>query len=324
MAIIELDQVTRDFTVRSGTFRRTRSLKRAVDAVSFAVEPGTTVGYIGANGSGKSTTIKMLTGILTPTSGRVRVCGLDPVPQRRRLAGHLGVLFGQRSLLWWDLPLQESYPILAAMHKRPDTAWRARYDDLVDGLGLASFLATPVRNLSLGQRMRGELAAALVHEPELVVLDEPTIGLDMISKERLRAYLQREVAERGTTLLLTTHDMGDVQRLCSRMLVLDHGRLVFDGSETDLARETGAERVLVVDTAGDVEPSSLDLPTGVRVVAVEGSRVELGFSSDSMSAADLLSHVSRRAEIIDIALREPGIEDLVRKIYDRGSTRQPG
>ncbi|MEL4356703.1 MULTISPECIES: ABC transporter ATP-binding protein [unclassified Luteococcus] len=319
MAIIELRDVSREFTLRSGSgLRRTRSTKRAVDGLSFGIEPGSAVGYIGANGSGKSTTIKMLTGILTPTSGTVRVCGLEPVPQRRRLAGHLGVLFGQRSLLWWDLPLAESFPILAAMHGQEPARWKPRLDELVDGLDLSGFLATPVRNLSLGQRMRGELAAALVHRPELVVLDEPTIGLDMIAKERLRAYLAREIRENGTTLLLTTHDMGDVQRLCQRMLILDRGRLVFDGSEAELAAETGAERVLVVDAAAPVDPAQLRLPDGVRIDDVQGTRLRLAFASRRVSAADVLQAVSRDVEVVEIALEEAEIETLVRRIYSRG------
>ncbi|OYN85328.1 ABC transporter ATP-binding protein [Parenemella sanctibonifatiensis] len=320
MAIIELDGVTREFALRD-TLLGKRRVVRAVDGMSFSLEPGTAVGYIGANGSGKSTTIKMITGILAPSAGRLRVCGLDPVPQRRRLAGHLGVLFGQRSLLWWDLPLQESYPILAAMHRQAPARWKPRFDELVDGLGLEEFLTTPVRNLSLGQRMRGELAAALLHRPELVVLDEPTIGLDMLSKERLRTFLDRERVEHGTSLLLTTHDMGDVQRLCQRMLVIDRGRLVFDGSQPELERETGAERVLVVDAADDIRVDQLSLPPGVRVAeddeAVE-SRVRLAFPAEQISAAALITAVSTQVEVVDLALTEPDIEDLVRRIYQRG------
>ncbi|OYN90810.1 ABC transporter ATP-binding protein [Parenemella sanctibonifatiensis] len=320
MAIIELDGVTREFALRD-TLLGKRRVVRAVDGMSFSLEPGTAVGYIGANGSGKSTTIKMITGILTPSAGRLRVCGLDPVPQRRRLAGHLGVLFGQRSLLWWDLPLRESYPILAAMHRQAPARWKPRFDELVDGLGLEEFLTTPVRNLSLGQRMRGELAAALLHRPELVVLDEPTIGLDMLSKERLRTFLDRERVEHGTSLLLTTHDMGDVQRLCQRMLVIDRGRLVFDGSQPELERETGAERVLVVDAADDIRADQLSLPPGVRVAeddeAVE-SRVRLAFPAEQISAAALITAVSAQVEVVDLALTEPDVEDLVRRIYQRG------
>ena len=190
--IIDAEELTREFVVYDGGgLRRTRRVVRAVDGLTLRVEPGEAVGYIGANGSGKSTTIKMVSGILTPTSGSVRTCGLRPVPDRRVLARRIGVVFGQRSALWWDLPLEESFPILAAMHRMPRAVWLRRFDVLADELDLSSFLARPVRTLSLGQRMRGEVAAALLHSPALAVLDEPTIGLDMISKENLRRFLAR-------------------------------------------------------------------------------------------------------------------------------------
>ncbi|MEU7768246.1 ATP-binding cassette domain-containing protein [Nocardia sp. NPDC049190] len=238
-AIIDMNNLTRQFTRyrKDGhRWRRRRETLTAVDGMSCRIDRGTAVGYIGANGAGKSTTIKMLTGILVPTAGTVRTCGLDPVRQRRELAGRIGVVFGQRSQLWWDLPLHESFSILAAIHRlEPDVA-RKRTHELVEQLEMADTLATPVRQLSLGQRMRAEVAAALLHSPELVILDEPTIGLDVLSKQRLREFLRAERADRGTTLLLTTHDMGDIERLCGRVLVVDHGRLVYDGSLAGLGR----------------------------------------------------------------------------------------
>ena len=228
----------------------------AVDELSFTVEDGEAVGYIGANGAGKSTTIKMITGILVPTSGAVRTCGLDPLQQRRELARHIGVVFGQRTQLWWDLPLRESFEILSAIHRLSPARATQRTAELVDRLDMAATLDTPVRQLSLGQRMRGEVAAALLHSPRLLILDEPTIGLDVLSKLRLREFLIAERAEHGTTLLLTTHDMGDVERLCDRVLVVDTGWLVYDGSLPGLARTVGAQRVLVVDLLDPV----LELP----------------------------------------------------------------
>ncbi|HEU4545821.1 MAG TPA: ATP-binding cassette domain-containing protein, partial [Microlunatus sp.] len=189
--IIEFADLRRSFVVRqkAGRVRRTKKIVHAVDGVSVRIGAGEACGYIGANGAGKSTTIKMITGILVPTSGTVRTCGLDPVPQRRVLAREIGVVFGQRSQLWWDLPLRDSFKILAAIHRLDPEAARERTDRLVEGLGIVDQLDTPVRQLSLGERMRGEVAAALVHSPRLLVLDEPTIGLDMISKERLRHFL---------------------------------------------------------------------------------------------------------------------------------------
>ncbi|MEQ4499945.1 ABC transporter ATP-binding protein, partial [Nocardioides kribbensis] len=238
--VIETHGLTREFTVRDGLRRRR---VRAVDDLTVTVGAGEAVGWIGANGAGKSTTIKMLTGILVPTSGTVRTCGLRPVEDRRRLARRVGVVFGQRSQLWWDLPVRESFRILAAIHSLDAAAERARTEELVERLEMGDFLGTPVRQLSLGQRMRAEVAAALLHSPALVVLDEPTIGLDVLSKQRLREFLVAERRAHGTTLLLTTHDMGDVERLCDRVLLVDRGALVFDGDLAGLSRTVGAERV---------------------------------------------------------------------------------
>lgn len=245
-AIIEADGLTREFRVRDGKRRQPLT---AVDGLTVRIEPGEAVGYIGANGAGKSTTIKMLTGILVPTAGSVLTCGLRPVPDRRRLARQVGVVFGQRSQLWWDLPVRESFRILAAIHALSRAEESDRTAALVEQLELGGFLPVPVRQLSLGQRMRAEVAAALLHSPRLVILDEPTIGLDVLSKQRLREFLVGERRRHGTTLLLTTHDMGDVERLCDRILVIDHGQLAYDGDLPGLSRTVGAERVLVVDLA---------------------------------------------------------------------------
>ncbi len=313
MAIIEARGLTRDYRRRGGVLR-------ALDALDLTVEPGASIGYLGANGSGKSTTIKMLCGILTPTAGTIRTCGLDPVPNRRRLARRIGVVFGQRSVLWWDLPLADSFQILAAMHRLPASVWRPRLTELMDELALADFLDQPVRELSLGQRMRGEVAAALLHSPELLVLDEPTIGLDVLSKGALRDFLQRERAERGTTLFLTTHDLGDVQRLCDRMVIIDHGRLAFDGTAADLARITDAERILVADLTEPV--GELALPHGARLVDLEagGHRVRISFRPGAVSAADLFAVVADQARVDDLTLTEPAIEELVARIYTRPPT----
>ena len=247
--VVELRDLQRSFVVRmrAGRIRRTKKVVNAVDGITATITAGESCGYIGANGAGKSTTIKMITGILVPTGGSVRTCGLDPVPERRRLARQIGVVFGQRSQLWWDLPLRDSFQILAAIHRLDPAEAAARTAELVSGLGLGDLLDTPVRQLSLGERMRGEVAASLVHRPQLLVLDEPTIGLDMISKERLRQFLLAERARGDVTLLLTTHDMSDIERLCERVLVVDRGRLVYDGTLPELARRVALQRVMVVD-----------------------------------------------------------------------------
>jgi ABC-2 type transport system ATP-binding protein len=288
---------------------------RAVDHMTFRIEPGEAVGYIGANGAGKSTTIKMLTGILKPTSGHVRTCGLDPMRQRIEVARRVGVVFGQRSQLWWDLPLRESFTILAAIHRLDPRAAQQRADVLIEQLEMGPELGIPVRSLSLGQRMRAEIAAALLHSPELLILDEPTIGLDVLSKQRLREFLVAERAERGTTLLLTTHDMGDIERLCDRVLVVDRGRLAFDGTLPGLAATVGAQRLLVLDLA---EPTDeLHGIRGATVVESEsgGLRQRLAFDPATTTAAAVLAEVSTRAEVLDLSIEEPDIEDVVRKIY---------
>ena len=312
MSAITVTDLVREFVVRrpAGRFRRERQTVRAVDRISFEIAQGEAVGYIGANGAGKSTTIKMLTGILVPTSGSVRTLGLDPVARRRELARSIGAVFGQRSQLWWDLPLRESYRILAALHGIDGTA---RTKELVERLELGDFLDTPVRQLSLGQRMRGEVAAALVHSPKVVVLDEPTIGLDVLSKEKLRVFLREERERTGTTLLLTTHDMSDIERLCDRVLVVDHGRLAYDGTLPGLAGTVGAERVLVVDL---VEPVTLSV-AGTTLLSSEagGLRQRLSFTT---SAAAVISAVAQQAEIRDLTIDEPDIEDVVRRLYLAG------
>ena len=316
--IVSVRELTRVFVVRRRGQRRLvreRSEVRAVDAMTFDVQPGEAVGYIGANGAGKSTTIKMLIGILVPTSGSVRTCGLDPVPDRRRLARRVGVVFGQRTQLWWDLPLHESFSLLAAIHQLGAADAVRRTTELVELLEMAETLDTPVRQLSLGQRMRAEIAAALLHRPELLILDEPTIGLDVLSKQRLREFLRHERAARGTTLLLTTHDMGDIERLCERVLVVDHGRLAYDGTLPGLAATVGARRVLVVDLAAP-SPDLAGLP-GADHLASEGDgmRQRLAFDSTTTTAAALLAAVSTRAEVKDLSIEEPDIEDVVRRIY---------
>ena len=313
--IIEADGLTREFRVRDG---RSRRLLTAVDGLSVRIEPGESVGYIGANGAGKSTTIKMLTGILVPTRGQVLTCGLRPVPDRRRLARQVGVVFGQRSQLWWDLPVRESFRILAAIHMLSVAEEAARTAELTEQLELGGFWTVPVRQLSLGQRMRAEVAAALLHSPRLVILDEPTIGLDVLSKQRLREFLVSERRLHGTTLLLTTHDMGDVERLCDRILVIDHGRLAYDGDLPGLSRTAGAQRVLVVDLA--MPTADLTGLDGARHLSSEGGglRQRLAFDAEQTTAARVLAAVAGQAEVLDLTVEEPDIEDVVRRIYAAG------
>ncbi|MCW2792765.1 MAG: methionine transporter ATP-binding protein [Nocardioides sp.] len=310
--VIVMEGLGRDFRVREGLRRRTVV---AVGALDARIDAGEAVGYIGANGAGKSTTIKMLCGILVPTRGSATTCGLRPVPDRRRLAREVGVVFGQRSQLWWDLPVRESFRLLAAIHGLGAARERERTEELVERLELDEFLGTPVRQLSLGQRMRAEVAAALLHSPRLVILDEPTIGLDVLSKQRLREFLVAERRTHGTTLVLTTHDMGDVERLCDRVLLVDRGSLVWDGTLTGLSRTVGARRVLVVDLAestGDL----LGIPETEHLGSEGGGlRQRLAFDAERTTAARVLAAVSERVEVLDLAVEEPDVEDVVRRVY---------
>lgn len=312
--MIEAVDLRKTFTVyrRAGRLRRQRREVTAVDGVTFSVEPGEMVGYIGPNGAGKSTTIKMLTGILVPSSGRVLVAGLAPARKRTELARRIGVVFGNRSLLWWDLPLRDSFDLLRHIYRVPALDHRARLAELRELLDLGPFLDTPVRQLSLGQRMRGELTAALLHAPRVLFLDEPTVGLDIVSKARVRDFLAELNRQRGVTVLLTTHDLSDIERLCPRMLIIDHGKVLYDGGTAEIAERFGAERTLVVDLAETRPPLRL---TRGSVVRTDGPRQWIKFRSDETTAAALISAVSEQAQLVDLSIEEPGIEEVVRRVY---------
>ncbi|MGW4226199.1 ABC transporter ATP-binding protein [Streptomyces bauhiniae] len=310
---IALEKVGKVFEVRkkTGFLKRERREVRAVDSISFTVARGEMVGYIGPNGAGKSTTIKMLTGILTPSSGRLRVAGIDPSRERTRLASRIGVVFGQRTTLWWDLPLIDSYRLAHRMYRIPDARYRENLARCVELLELGDLLDVPVRQLSLGQRMRGDIAAALLHDPEVLYLDEPTIGLDVVSKAKVRGFLKELNAERGTTVLLTTHDLQDIEQLCSRVMVIDHGRLVYDGSLTGLHAAGEGERTLVVDLERELPP--VEVPSA-RVVRVEGPRQWLAFPA-GQSAAPLVAQLAAAYPLVDLSVREPDIEAVIAKMY---------
>ncbi|MEU9300380.1 ATP-binding cassette domain-containing protein [Streptomyces sp. NPDC048269] len=315
-ALISLDGVEKVFDVRRrvGLMRREKRQVRAVDGISFEVARGEVVGYIGPNGAGKSTTIKMLTGILTPSGGRLRVAGIDPARERMRLAHRIGVVFGQRTTLWWDLPLKDSYGLMRRMYRIPRARFEENMERCVDRLDLAELLDVPVRQLSLGQRMRGDIAAALLHDPDVLYLDEPTIGLDVVSKAKVRGFLRQLNAELGTTVLLTTHDLQDIEQLCERVMVIDHGRLMYDGSLGGLhaAGSVGeSERTLVVDLERELAPIEL---AGARVVRVDGPRQWLAFPAGA-SAAPLVAEVAARYPLVDLSVREPDIEDVIARMY---------
>jgi ABC-2 type transport system ATP-binding protein len=317
--MIEVEQVEKRFVAwrKRGLLRRERHEVRAVADLTFSIAAGTICGYIGPNGAGKSTTVKMLTGILVPSAGRISVAGMEPSRQRIKLAQQIGAMFGQRVQLWWDLPLIDSFELLRHVYRVPAERYRANLARFRELLELDEFLQTPVRQLSLGQRVRGELSAVMLHDPEIVFLDEPTIGLDVVAKERVREFLADANRERGVTVMLTTHDLADIERLCDRILMIDHGRLIYDGTVDDLLARYGAERTLVVDLEEPAPP--LDVP-GVSDVRVDGLRQWLRFRREETSAADLTAAVAQRARLVDLAVEEPDIEEVVRRIYtsDRG------
>jgi ABC-2 type transport system ATP-binding protein len=312
--MIAVEGVQKVFNVRRrvpGSLRRERHEVRAVDGITFAVPAGEMVGYIGPNGAGKSTTIKMLTGILTPSGGRVRVAGIDPSRDRARLARRIGVVFGQRTTLWWDLPLRDSYELVRRMYRIEQRRYTRNLDACVDLLDLGPLLEVPVRQLSLGQRMRGDIAAALLHDPEVLYLDEPTIGLDVVSKAKVRGFLATVNAERGTTVLLTTHDLTDIETLCSRVMVIDHGRLMYDGGLDGLHAAGESERTLVVDFARELP--AVEVP-GARWVRSEGPRQWLAFPAGE-SAAPLVTALAARYPLVDLSVREPAIEEVIARMY---------
>jgi ABC-2 type transport system ATP-binding protein len=315
--VIEVDGVEKTFTVmrKAGRLRRRRQQVHAVAGVSFTIDAGEMVGYIGPNGAGKSTTIKMLTGILVPSGGSIRVVGLDPSRRRVDVARRIGVVFGQRTQLWWDLPLRDSFELLRHVYRVAADRHAQNLAAFIELLDLGPFLDTPVRQLSLGQRMRGDLTAALLHDPEIVYLDEPTIGLDVVSKAQVREFLARVNRERGTTVLLTTHDLADIERLCRRVMIIDHGRVLYDGELETIKQRFGTERTLVVDLEVPGPPITVD---GATVVKIEGPRQWLRFRRADITAADLVARVAGQVHLVDLAVEEPDIEEVVRRIYVEG------
>jgi len=328
MPIIEVRNLVKSFPIkkhRGGALGALTSLVRgdsggeftAVNNVSFSIERGEMMGYIGPNGAGKSTTIKMLTGILVPTSGEADIAGLVPWEARKQLAQKIGVVFGQRTQLWWDLALVESLELLRHLYRVPEQRFRENLTTATDLLGLGEFLHTPVRQLSLGQRMRGDLAAALLHDPEILYLDEPTIGLDIVAKEAIRDFLITLNRERETTVLLTTHDLDDIERLCPRILVIDHGEVMYDGMLATLKSRWGGRRQLIVDYAGDPDPDVTSMSNGdLAVMEVDGPRVTIAFDRNAISAPEVLARAGTYGEVRDMSIQEPDIEDVIRRMYD--------
>ena len=321
---VDLKKVFRSVVRRPGLsgafaalFSREFEEKVAVENVNFSLQEGEIVGYLGPNGAGKSTTIKMLTGILVPTSGVVRVAGIVPSEHRQQNGQNIGVVFGQRSQLYWDLPLRESFELLRAIYDVPRDRFAQNLRHFSDILDLDRFMGTPVRQLSLGERMRGDFAAAMLHDPKIVFLDEPTIGLDVVAKEAIREFVARVNRERGTTFILTTHDLADVERLCRRIVLIDHGTLVFDGEIDTLRDRYGTHRTLVVTLLND-EPD-VAVP-GAEIESREGNVVRFRFDRRTVAVEALIRSVADHYGVTDISIEEPELESIIRGIYLEGMT----
>ena len=298
--------------VRGLVRRRWRTVEALKD-VSFSLERGELLGFIGPNGAGKSTTIKILSGILRPDSGRVEIEGLVPYADRIKHVGRIGVVFGQRTQLWWDLPVVDGFDLLRDIYRVDPVRYKTTRDELVAMLRLEKLLDQPVRQLSLGQRMRAEIAAALLHEPSILFLDEPTIGLDAPSKLAVREFVKKLNQERGVTVLLTTHDMHDIEALAQRVIVIGHGQVLADSPFEALRANVLAERRLFVDFAGDAP--ILDLP-GVEVRKRDGRSLELAFNPSITSAPALIAAITARHAVEDIHVEQPAIEEVIAKFYD--------
>ncbi len=327
VALIEAENVvkeyrkplqTKGFLAKIRTlFSREYSVTRAIDRVSISLTEGEFVGFLGPNGAGKSTMIKMLTGILAPTSGIIKVDGVVPWRNRERNARQIGVVFGQRSQLWWDLPLIESFKIIRKIYNIPDHRYRANLDRFVGLLDMEGFLQTPVRLLSLGQRMRGDLAAAMLHEPRILFLDEPTVGLDVIAKQRMRRFIAELNSIEGATIVLTTHDMDDVERLCHRAVIIDSGRQIYDGQIQALKDSYAPYRDLIVHYKARLQ----ELPIlAAREIRREDERVWLRFYPTEISMSRLIREVTERYTVSDLSFSEPKLEDIIADIYATSQT----
>ena len=295
--------VTQDYTVSS-----------AIERVSFSIEKGEAVGLLGQNGAGKSTLIKMLTGILVPTSGHVHVRGHNPHKKRRENNRHIGVVFGQRSQLWWDLPVADSFDLHKYIYKIPEQAYKKNYNKYVELLDMGSYMSQPVRQLSLGQRMRAEIAISLLHEPEILFLDEPTIGLDIMAKDRIREFLRTVNQEKMVTIILTTHDMKDIDEICPRLLVVNKGQLVFDGEVQHLKNHLGAGQKVTIEFRDSI--GAIHIP-GAHLIRDEGKMKHYQFPQNNASIFEQLSSIAEQYPIVDISMHKDDIEDVIRSLYQQ-------
>ncbi|MCR5585299.1 MAG: ATP-binding cassette domain-containing protein [Lachnospiraceae bacterium] len=316
MSYIEVGDLKKTFTVRKkrekGKLFREKQTVEALKGISFEVEKGDLVGYIGPNGAGKSTTVKILSGILTPDGGKAVVGGRVPWQERREYVKHIGVVFGQRSQLWWDVPIIDSFSLLKDIYRISKGDYESRLKELSEALQLDELMRTPLRLLSLGQRMRAELCGSLLHRPELLFLDEPTIGLDAVSKLALRDFLKWENREYGTTVMLTTHDMEDIAALCSRVMVLGHGKKLFDGKLPDLLEKF--DTIRTVSIKYDTDDPVLDLPDNVKT-GRNGDEIIITYSPKEFPTPELLKRLQNAGKIREMTLQPENIDHLIASMY---------
>ncbi|NIK23266.1 ABC transporter ATP-binding protein [Paenibacillus lupini] len=326
-AVIEVNDLVKEYIIvkkESGLRGSLKSLLfpkktkfNGVNGISFSIAPGEIVGYIGPNGAGKSTTIKMLTGILHPTAGSIKVCGISPQADRKAVVRKLGVVFGQRTQLYWDLRLGESFELLRRIYQINQAEYEQNLAILTDVLKLQDFINTPVRQLSLGQRMRGDIAAAMLHSPSVLFLDEPTIGLDADAKLAIRNFIKEINRTRGVTVILTTHDLDDVEQLCSRIIVVNNGKIVEDGPIESIIHKLTPHRMLVVE----LQKPCADLSTpNAIVIKQEGLKIWYQFEKEAISASELIAALSQKLPIQDISVKEPNVEDAIREVYKTTSS----
>lgn len=324
MSFIEVKNISKTYKVskrKSGVPGMVANLfmpkfekKEAVKDVSFTIEMGEMVGFVGPNGAGKSTTIKMLSGILYPDSGEIKVSGLIPYKQRKDYVGRIGVVFGQKSQLQWDLPVIDSFELLKAIYSIPDDVYKKNLNRFTEMLSMDKFLKQPVRQLSLGQRMRADIAAALLHSPEIVFFDEPTIGVDVVGKDSIRSFIKDLNNQNGVTMIFTTHDMQDIEKTCNRLLIISDGAKIYDGTLDGIRQLHGSSRQLDVFFMEDSMVA--DIPD-VEVVEVDKRHSIILFDGKKVNINDIMSHLLETYNIRDINIAEPDIESIIRKIYSR-------
>ena len=328
--MIRVENLTKEFRISKkypgfkgaikSFFSTEYTTKKAVEGISFEINDGEIVGYIGANGAGKSTTIKMMTGILTPTNGIVSINGLVPYENREKNAKNIGVVFGQKTQLWWDLPISETFSLLKDIYDVSDEDFEERMRFLKDVLGLEEFFLSPVRTLSLGQRMRADLAAALIHNPNVIYLDEPTIGLDIVVKERVRKAIKEINEKYKTTIILTTHDLNDIEELCSRIIIIDSGKKIYDGELNGVKEKFGYLTTVEIQIKEEVDLEKFNEFDEMKVddefkIEYKENKLAITFNKNKMSSADVIGQVMKKLTVIDFVIKETSIEDIVKKMY---------